>query len=208
MPAIDAVLSIGPNCRAAHQLDRVFGEVRAKSIFDWQMTPLATIHAYLDNDFRGLFERTDLEVRKGIVWNGRFNTSHMHEFPRGLLPEDLDRHYPDAHARHVHLCKRTRAAFHSRRRLLIVYSAPATPDEIDGLRAHLRTYAPKQRFHLIGETADCADGSEWPAVDAWRGSTAAWDRLLAPYRISLLRKLSLHLKRHGKTRKAAAERKR
>ncbi len=207
MPTIDAAMSIGPNCRAGHHLQRVFGKARARGIFDWQMTPLATIHAYLDQDFRGLFELGDLEVRKGIVWNARFNTSHMHEFPANLMPDDLDRHYPKARSRHVHLCKRSRTALHSKRPMLLVYSEQATLEELDGLSAHFRAFSPGLRFHLIAETADCADGAEWPPISRWRGSTDAWDRLLAPYRIGLLRKLSLRFERYtkpGKTRHANA----
>jgi hypothetical protein len=86
MQRVRAAISLGPNCRGKYHLHRVFADASPSGVFDWQVTPVEAIHCYLRQDFAGLFERADLVVRTGVVWNARYGTSHQHEFPGTSAP--------------------------------------------------------------------------------------------------------------------------
>lgn len=175
MPTIDLALSIGPNCRAKYHLRRKFGACAPSGIFDWQVTPPAAIHAYLERDFQGLFELDDLQTQDGIVWNSRFGTSHEHEFPAGI--DDLERHYARARARHDHLCRNTRRYLTGDRRLLLGFSRPVPTDVVAGIRAQVVRYSPQIRCELVAEPEGLARS------DDWKGNLRVWDELLAPYTV-------------------------
>jgi hypothetical protein len=179
MQKVRAALSLGPNCRGKFHLHRVFGDANPNGVFDWQVTPTEAIHRYLAQDFEGMFERSDLLVKAGVVWNGRHNSSHQHEFPRGLSEDQLDACYPAARARHDHLCNRTRGLLHGRGPLLLVFSRPAPVEVIDALKRRVSTYNPRLTFHLVGEPPAGAVGD-------WTGDTAVWDELLSPFAIDRL----------------------
>lgn len=183
MQRVRAAISLGPNCRGKHHLHRVFGDASPSGVFDWQVTPAAAIHCYLQQDFAGMFERADLVVKAGIVWNGRYDTSHQHEFPRGLTAEQLDAHYPAARARHEHLCANSRAQLSGRGPLLLVFSRPVPDEVIAELAAGVSRYNPRLAFHLLAEPVEGAVGD-------WTGNAEVWDQLLSPFGIAPLQGLA------------------
>ncbi|WP_156342832.1 hypothetical protein [Devosia sp. A16] len=182
MQRVRAAISLGPNCRGKHHLLRVFGDASPSGVFDWQVTPPEALQCYLRQDFAGLFEREDLVVKEGVVWNARYRTSHQHEFPRGLTAAELDAHYPAARARHEHLCRRTRSRLRGRGPLLLVFSRPVPGEVVAGVRAAVSRYNPRLTFHLVAEPPEGAVGD-------WTGSAEVWDALLAPFRIGPLDRL-------------------
>ncbi len=77
----EQVITRGPACETAFQSKRVFGKARCPSgIFDSQITPRNALLEYLSNNFIGMFERRDLELRGTCVINRRLGTQHPHEF--------------------------------------------------------------------------------------------------------------------------------
>lgn len=94
-------VSLGISCQVIYQLRRHLGdEFCSSGVFDMQVTPPSALIEYLQRDFRGMFERDDLVEENGIVFNQRFLTEHLHEFPNGL-----ERSYEDARSRHDYLSK-------------------------------------------------------------------------------------------------------
>lgn len=176
MQRVRAAVSLGPNCRGKFHLQRVFGDASPSGIFDWQITPAEAIHRYLERDFKGMFERSDLQIRSGVVWNGRHNSSHQHEFPRGLTEDQLDAHYPAARARHDHLCRKTRALLRQRGPLLLVFSRPVPIEVTDGLVRGVSQYNPRLAFHLLAEPIEGSIGD-------WTGDTEVWNDLLSRFSI-------------------------
>jgi hypothetical protein len=172
----DIVLSFGPICRTKYQLLRTFGKDECpSSVFDWQRTPMSAIRFYLENDFRGTFEREDLEVSGYSVINRKLRTSHLHAFPKHIADDEIDRYYSRARARHDHLCDRTRAILRGDRRVLICVGAHLRPYRWMRLNFVIRRYAPKLRFRLLnGPANDCSH-------EIWKGDDALWDRHLAHF---------------------------
>lgn len=182
MHRVRAAISLGPNCRGKHHLLRVFGVASPSGVFDWQVTPPEAIHCYLRQDFTGLFERLDLVVKDGVVWNARYGTSHQHEFPRGLTAGQLDMHYPAARSRHEHLCSRTRALLGGRGPLLLAFSRPVPGEVVAELSQAVLRYNPRLDFHLVAEPPE-------GAVGGWSGNAEVWDALLSPFEIASLHRL-------------------
>jgi len=199
MQRVRAAISLGPNCRGKYHLHRVFADASPSGVFDWQVTPVEAIHCYLRQDFVGMFERADLVVRAGVVWNGRYGTSHQHEFPRDLSPGQLDACYPAARARHEHLCRKTRALLGGRGPLLLVFSRPVAEEVVAELRAAVSRYNPRLAFHLVAEPAAGAVGD-------WTGNAEVWDELLAPFDITLLEGLAAAWRKRRRDRRRAAGR--
>jgi len=172
----DVVLSFGPDCRAKPKMLRAFPrETCPSSVFDWQVTPVRALRFYLANDFRDTFERADLLLPGPWVVNGKLRTNHMHAFPKDISPDEIDRYYPEARARHDHLCENTRAILQGDRRVLICMSRRLPLYRLWLLRLSIRRYAPDLRFRLLNGPAN--DRSR----NIWTGNDAAWDRHLAPF---------------------------
>ena len=188
MPAIDYALSLGPNCRAKYHLRRRFGFGSPNCVFDWQVTPPAALQAYIEQDFNGMYERDDLYIKNGCVFNRRYNTSHQHEFPRGTTEQTLSEHYPAARARHDYLYQRTRSLLRGHARLLLAFSRPISDDTSQSLRKTLRGYSPHLRFEWLQEPEGGADGNDWT------GNSAVWDALLAPYSLGVVQKARVVLR--------------
>lgn len=185
MQRVHAAVSLGPNCRGKFHLQRVFGAASPNGVFDWQVTPAAAIHRYLEQDFEGMFERADLLIRSGVVWNGRHQTSHQHEFPRGLTDDQLDLLYPSARARHDHLCRRTRALLRQRGPLLLVFSRPVATEMIEELARGVSRYNPRLAFHLLAEPIEGSIGD-------WTGDTEVWNSMLSRFSIDPVHRLVAH----------------
>jgi hypothetical protein len=170
-------------------------------IFDWQVTPLPTVTAYIDRDFDRIFEREDLEVApaQGIVRNRRLHVEHNHAFsPLGRVTEaDIDAQYSQARSKIEYLAGKFRRLLDKERGplLYVVGYAPPT-DEVGALLAALRKRAPQQQFHVafIGKSdepirdlsvfGDCVSQfrerpySSKPVEFQWQGDDASWDDAL------------------------------
>lgn len=183
MPTIDFALSIGPNCRAKHHLRRRLGSYAINGVLDWQVTPAAACLAYIDADFTGMFDRDDLDIRDGVVWNSRWGTSHQHEFPANLSNAGLDEHYPRARSRHDHLCDNFRSTMQTGNRVLLAFSGIINDDAKQRLVDAYSAYGRKAELFFIFEPHD--DPSYKPSAADWQGDGALWDRLLDPYRLGV-----------------------
>lgn len=171
------VVSLGPNCRAKFQIQRVYGKHIAKrGVFDWQVTPGSAFLEYLSRDFRGMFEKQDLVLEGGIVKNARFATSHNHEFPFDIAEGQIDALYADARRRHDFSCATTRAALNNGLSTLFVLAGPV-PDEVtSALRQHLAQASPTKAFYILEAPVD--DETDW------RGTAEIWDRHFAAFQIT------------------------
>lgn len=176
---IDYAMSIGPRCAAAANLRDAFRHHAARSIFDWQVTPVDSFIRYLEADFRGAFERDDLRQDGGEVSNVRFGTRHPHEFKDSLLP---DAAYANARSRHDYLCRRTRGLLLSPYRLLLQLSERIEDHDMNRIEAAIRAYNPALQFIL----------SNGPAIDYeanWKGEASDWGAILSGYSISAMSRI-------------------
>jgi hypothetical protein len=126
---------------------------RDTHIFDWQITPFASVAAYIERDFVGIFERDDLEIYEpdGVARNRRFDVIHTHAFhPQGTLTEaDIDAQYPMARSKIDYLAGKFRGLL-DRERGPILYIAGNIPPagEVARFISVLKHRAPRQRYHL------------------------------------------------------------
>ncbi|MBN8996120.1 MAG: hypothetical protein J0H94_12910 [Rhizobiales bacterium] len=173
----DLVLSLGPNCRAKHQLARIYGEaVSPSAVFDWQITPRRALHAYLRNRFRGMFEYEDLTIKDGMVHAGR-GANHMHAFPADITMETLPAHYGEARSRHEYLAEKTLRMFLGKQKLLLCLAVPVSLYDHVRLWAVIRRNYPRLKFMLLnGPRGDLPADSEH-----WKGDDAVWDRHLKSF---------------------------
>lgn len=174
----ETILSLGPTCRAKYQIIRIFGKQRSpSSVFDWQATPYRAVRFYLDNDFCDTFNREDLVTINGRVKHRKLHTSHLHAFPEGITDAEIDVYYPQARARHDHLCEKTRAVLHCREPVLICLGRHIKVTRWLRLAVAIRRYAPGLRFKLLaGPLGDLPDDDV-----CWQGRHDLWDRHLSPY---------------------------
>lgn len=173
----EQALSIGQNCRARHHIRRTFGKHSGrKGVFDWQITPTSALLEYLTRDFKGMFERADLVARNGEVFNDRFGTNHVHEFPKGIQPKDIDRYYAQARKRHDRWCEFTRRVMSNNLSALFVLAAPVSPDVLGSITKAITSFNPSKRTLVL-------NGPENDTGIDWTGNQAVWDKHLAPFRI-------------------------
>lgn len=189
------VVSLGPNCRSKYQMQRVYGWMAGpRLVFDWQVTPPGTIIDYLRRDFRGMFERDDLELFEGTIRNKRFRTTHQHEFPAGVTIPELDDIYPRARLIHDRLCRRTRRAMGRGEETLFVLAKPipeATFAELDALIRERR----RGRPYLL------LRGPEGDRSEQWSGDDALWSRHLGPYSMGPTLRMRVAYRAHRIQRK-------
>jgi hypothetical protein len=195
MPTVHYAISFGLQCRVKYQLKRVFRAASPSGVFDWQETPVATVIAYLENDFRGMFEQADLFVDpgRGHVAHRTLGTTHMHEFPSGVTNETIHLHYERARKRHDYLCGKLRKILRDRHPVLVVvapnHGAPY-PVDVPALREALRRFNPKGTFHFLVEPeAGALQGD-------WRGNNGAWDDILRPFTVPRLVRAGAQFRRY------------
>jgi hypothetical protein len=172
----DFAISLGPTCRTAHQLRRLFGRERAiSSVFDWQITPPGALLSYLASDFAGMFEIPDLTIVGGVVINRRYRTEHHHEFPKNCTGRDLAEHYFLARNRHVHLCDNIRRLLAKDCRVLCVLSSAATEGDRQLTESAFRKLSPRCSIEVV-----LVEDAVGDLVD-WHGDDAVWDAALGHY---------------------------
>ncbi|WP_287269220.1 DUF1796 family putative cysteine peptidase [Mesorhizobium sp.] len=177
------IVCLGPNCRPKRQIQHHFGQrISRRHVFDWQITPFETVLEYLRRDFRGLFERSDLEFRRGIVRNVRFQTEHQHEFPTDLTPERLDVLYSKARYLHDHWCAATIDALDNTLSTLFVVGVPM-PEHIAG---QLSNEIAKRCSHKPYLLLDGPEGDYPIGGDTWAGNPKSWAEHLSGFTIEPL----------------------
>lgn len=193
-------LDIAPPERGA----RFFGW----DVFDWLGLPLSSVCHYLEQDFQGVFEKADLELRDAGLWHRTLNVNHIHDFegfgglaPDGRVPEALfEKLYPDRRAAFERRADGFRRILESPGPVLYVYQSNGFPTEAEAARlvAALRGRSPDHRFHILFtaypgteqdlsalkglvSTGPRSREHPKPAGREWEGDDAAWDALLAPF---------------------------
>ncbi|MBS0240313.1 MAG: hypothetical protein JSR89_18010 [Proteobacteria bacterium] len=106
------VVSLGPTCLPAMQAKRYFDRsVFQSGPFNYQITPLAALRHYFENDFNVMIDRRDLIVDEvvcngkldKIVCNTKLGTLHPHQYTRGI-----DADFENERSRHGYLCEKLR----------------------------------------------------------------------------------------------------
>lgn len=165
-------VSFGNDCRSGFQIRRYFGKDRClPTIFDRQVTPPEAIYAYLENDFRGMFEADDV-VRVGDhLYNMRYGTKYAHE-----VDDAARRSFAAGKAEHERLCELTRNALLGDAPVLAVVHwgrAFKCPTE---LITKLHDYSPDHEVLVVRDL-----GSGTPGQASWRGDNSQWDKAFSPF---------------------------
>ncbi|TPN50213.1 MULTISPECIES: hypothetical protein [Mesorhizobium] len=148
-------------------------------MFDWQLTPFETVLEYLRRDFRGMFERSDLVLRKGVVWNERFQTEHQHEFPADLSPEQLNALYSKARLLHYHWCAATTEALDNPLSTLFVVGVPMS----EAIAGQLSDEIAKRCSHKAYLVLDGPEGDYPIGGSTWAGNRKLWAEHLSSFTI-------------------------
>lgn len=178
-----------------------------RHVFDWQITPFEAVIAYLEDDFRGVFERQDLTVdeKSGHVVHRHLRTLHPHDFKSAgerLTEADIDRNYEAARQRFEYLADRFRRHLQGAGRYLYVFKQIRIYDDAVKLMGLLQAANPEHQFKLLFVDYDgldqwlaALDGEVYrawvpevaaskPADRAWEGDDERWAGLLAPFTLT------------------------
>lgn len=170
------VLSLGPDCRTKHHMEKRFGQYVIKGgIFDWQATPNSALIEYFRRDFTGVFELRDLVVVDGAVRNAKFGTSHKHFFPADMTEELLVAHYPAARQRHDFGCRATQRALRSGYSTLFLLGRPATPEHLVEMTELIRRAHAGRKFEIL-------PAPEGDRDDIWSGDDDVWAKHLSSFK--------------------------
>jgi len=211
------LMSIGPDCRAFYHIMKmdafttrtnlhISRRVFRKGVFAWQGTPSEAFIDYLRNDFDGMFERGDLAVRDGRVFNVRFGTSHLHAFS-DPSEAGIDRHYAAARGRHDHLCAVAREAIDDPAPTAFIFGG-RLPADVHGRIEH---EIARRRDGALFDVIAIDDRNLPPThegTEAWTGNHEFWqgrlsslgihDGIPLPFRaMECLRDQVLRLKRYA-----------
>ncbi len=180
-----------------------------RHIFDWAITPLTAVFAYLERDFEGVFERSDLHIDEeaGTVAHRRLGTAFPHDFRasgEGPLTEaDIDRGYGAFRDKHVFLAQRFRDLLLSPGPYLYVHRAIVTHADAQRLAGLLGARSPEHRFKLLFVDVEGAvnqvlsgvaaptfkgwlpPGCDKPAERVWEGPDGPWDAVLGQFDLGM-----------------------
>src|SRR5262245_21977672 len=88
----DDVVSLGRACQPAHQIRRGLG-VETAHVFDWVITPDATLRTLVESRLEGFFARERLQMGpEDCVIDTVTDVRFQHEFPAGA---DIDEKYAE-----------------------------------------------------------------------------------------------------------------
>ena len=166
----------------------MFG-VQTAQVFDWVITPDATLRSLLETRLDGFFVRDRLVMGpEACVIDAVTDVRFLREFPVG---SDIDSKYAEHAPRFEMLVERWRALMASRRRVLFIRQHAWDPDPratATRLRRTLDAVAPRLDYRLLYLTEH--DEAPWgeerifnrrlrqPDVPDWRGDDRAWSALL------------------------------
>jgi hypothetical protein len=176
-----------------------------RHIFDWQITPFAAVLEYLQRDFQGVFERSDLHVESGEVVHRRLKTRHPHDFHPvgGILDEAaLDAGYAKARGKFEHLAAKFRDHLRRPGPFLYVCKEIRVYDEVVRLMQLLKARSADHAFKLLFVGYEGEDQMLDPLKDdvfkgwtplaaakpsglAWEGDNESWDHILAPWPLTI-----------------------
>lgn len=177
MAVFQQIVSLGPNCRAKFHIRKIFGEhISRRGVFDWQVTPVPAVAEYIRRDFNGLFERDDLHVVDGVVFNKRFGTSHMHEFPKDIAENTLDALYAKAREGHDIWCAVSRMALNNDLSTLFVLARPVSAGDMAEISGLIEKARPGRRFLLLAAPEGDHDNH-------WSGDHEVWKAHLSTFQI-------------------------
>jgi hypothetical protein len=173
MSAFTEVFSLGSYCATKFQLSRhaylqrnpqaSLQEVRAAlfssagigetHIFDWQVTPFSAVIDYIERDFRGVFDRSDLEIdpQFGVARNRLLGVLHSHAFHASgekLTDADIDAQYDEARSKIDYLAQKFRWLLERTGPILYVASVIPSADEVRRFIRAMEVSAPGQRYHV------------------------------------------------------------
>lgn len=184
----EQVISLGSTCRAKHQIQRVYGKyISRRSVFDWQITPIQAVAEYLRLDFTGFFEKADLQIVDGEVWNTRFGVAHPHEFPVGVTIGTYEGLYQSARESHDRWCARTRSLIANDLSTLFVFCLPIAQEDlgyVEIIKQHIYRLNPQKRFHIL-----LPPDEEFG--DDWRGNAELWANHLSCFQIKPPRRIRI-----------------
>jgi hypothetical protein len=178
-PVFRQAMSLGHDCQVIHQLRRKFGRYHCPSgIFDYQVTPTKTLLEYLERDFRGMFERADLDVdAREIVINTRYRTRHLHEFPKGLRED-----YESAKSRHDYLCDKIRSVIDGVTPTLFgLRYSPSDFPLVSEVRSILSKRNPRLLFDIVMTSVGTPPTR--PPPGHWMGNDEEWSNALSEFRV-------------------------
>lgn len=162
-------VSLGPSCEVRWQLNRLLAMDPPGDIFDYQITPLPALFAWLERDFEGVFELEDLFIAPPHSADHRaLKTEHPHVFhPAGdvLTDAELVKQYPAARLAFERRAARWRAMKYSGEKIIFVRREGMTPAD----RCRLESLLPGTLVTISDETA--GNPTDW-----W-GCSSTWDRL-------------------------------
>ena len=179
-----------------------------RHLFDWQITPLKAVIAYLEADFTGVFDLGDLVIDvSGAVAHDVLRTLHPHDFhpmDEALGPADIEAQYPAARAKFDHLADKFRRHLQAPGPFLYVVGGAAQRQEAQRLVKLLARH-PQHSFRILfapppsspdlsdlddriaQATLDETQARAKPAGQEWEGDDAAWTRVLEPFALGLPR---------------------
>ena len=174
-----------------------------RHIFDWMIAPLPAVVAYLESDFKGVFELEDLELIEGDrkVRHRTLLTIHPHDFKPGpdgrYTAELVAQQYPAARQKFEYLAERFRRHLLTPGPYLYVFKEIRATEDVRRLRDLLSARSPDHLFQLLlvdnrGAVNQVLNEFRGQAVKGWlpggvcdkaperqwEGDDAAWDAIL------------------------------
>jgi hypothetical protein len=208
----DYILSLGGRCQVAHQLRRVFPVATQAFPFDWLITSDASLIRLLEADFADFLAPGDLvenatnrpEFSHRHVRETRYGTLLTHDIRQDVA---LATAWPELQAKYAFLIARWRSVLASGARVLFLRQSYGPTDAVKDdatdladaalgarIAAAITAHYPRLEFELLclphrapPETAVVSSVTLTPmpqrAPWVWTGDDAAWDALLAGYRL-------------------------
>jgi hypothetical protein len=178
-----------------------------RHVFDWMIAPRAAVCAYLESDFKGVFEREDFDINpQGLVEHRRLATIHPHDFhaPPGqpMIAALLDAQYPAFRSKYDYLAERFRRHLQTPGPYLYIYHEVLKLADARRLAELLQSRSPQHRFQMLFVGRDGAVNQvlndprfhkgwipvgppDKEPVRQWEGDDAAWDKVLNGFHLGL-----------------------
>jgi hypothetical protein len=183
------LISLGRDCQAASQIDRVTGAGRPSQFFDWLVTPHDGLISLLGDDFQGFLSPGNISDRgehDGFHYavDSKFGIELIHEFP---ISQSIESKLPSVRAKFAHLADRFRAladqsdlvfvrqvepVFFREDHARLLYEALSNRFDRSFRLLFVSDVFTAPNWSIPGVTAWCV---RQPKPYVWTGSNAAWD---------------------------------